>query len=169
MMLARGIGARSSSRSPFGYDEAVSRLRINTQPAYEAIIEAGAVSNAGVHAAAAIGKASRIFVITVANVRKHWGDALQQSLKASDLSVEFLEISDFILAAGVLGYVVGHYRLLGLLRNIVPVDPRRREGPPRWHFWRFNWMPRIVLERRSPRGVSPVEIPLLILTARRDL
>src|SRR2546423_9602399 len=93
-MLARGISAQSSSRSPFGYDEAVSRVRINTQPAYEAIIEAGAVSNAGAHAAAAIGKASRIFVITVANVRKHWGDALQQSLDASDLSAEFLEISD---------------------------------------------------------------------------
>lgn len=33
---------------------------------------------------------------------------------------------DLVLCVAVLGYVVGHYRLLSLMRNIFPADPRRR-------------------------------------------
>jgi hypothetical protein len=62
------------------------------------------------------------------------------------------------------GYIVGHYRLQGLLHNVAPLDPRRREGPPRWHFFRFYWLPRLAPQRRSSRGVSPYEVPLLLLT-----
>jgi hypothetical protein len=75
-----------------------------------------------------------------------------------------LEVTDVVLCGGVLAYVLAHYRLQGLRGDIVPRDPRRREGPPRWRFWRFSWLPRPVPERRSPRGVSPTEIPVLLLT-----
>lgn len=37
---------------------------------------------------------------------------------------------DLVLCLAVLGYVLGHYRLLSLTRNIFPVDPRRRHLDP---------------------------------------
>jgi len=75
-----------------------------------------------------------------------------------------VEVSDVVLCGSVLAYVVAHYRIQGLVRNVVPLDPRRREGPPRWHFWRFYWLPRQAPERRSARGVSFHEVPVLLLT-----
>ena len=75
-----------------------------------------------------------------------------------------LQVSDVVLCGAVLAYVVAHYRLQGLLGDVVPRDPRHREGPPRWHFWRYSWLPRTASERRSPRGVSATEIPILLLT-----
>jgi hypothetical protein len=75
-----------------------------------------------------------------------------------------LRVADVVLCGAVLAYVVAHYRLQGLVHNVVPLDPRRRAGPPRWHFWRLGWLPRVVQERRSPRLVSPVEVGLLVMT-----
>ncbi|SRR5579884_1061700 len=37
---------------------------------------------------------------------------------------------DLILCVAVLGYIVGHYRLLSLMRNIFPADPRWRGVDP---------------------------------------
>jgi hypothetical protein len=75
-----------------------------------------------------------------------------------------VEVSDVVLCGAVLAYVLAHYRLLGLVRQVVPLDPRRREGPPRWHFWRLQWLPRVVQERRSARAVSRVEVGLLVMS-----
>jgi hypothetical protein len=74
------------------------------------------------------------------------------------------EVTDIVLCGAVLAYVLAHYRLQSLVYSVVPVDPRRREGPPRWHFWRFQRLPRVVLERRSPRSVSRVEVGLLVMS-----
>src|SRR5262249_2293934 len=38
--------------------------------------------------------------------------------------------SDLILCGAVLAYMMGHYRLLGLVSNVFPVDPRRRDVRP---------------------------------------
>ena len=73
-------------------------------------------------------------------------------------------VADVVLCGAVLAYIVAHYRLQGLVHNVVPVDPRRRAGPPRWHFGRLGWLPRVVQESRSPRLVSPVEVGLLVMT-----
>jgi hypothetical protein len=35
---------------------------------------------------------------------------------------------DLILCAAVLGYAIGHYRLMSLLRNVFPTDPRGKRG-----------------------------------------
>jgi hypothetical protein len=75
-----------------------------------------------------------------------------------------LQVSDVVLCGAVLAYGVAHYRLQGLLGDVVPRDPRRREGSPRWRFWRFYRSPGPVPERRSLRGVSATEIPILLLT-----
>jgi hypothetical protein len=75
-----------------------------------------------------------------------------------------LQVSDVVLCGAVLAYVMAHYRLQGLLGDVVPREPRRREGPPRWRFWRYYWLPRPAPERRSRRGVSATEIPILLLT-----
>jgi len=88
--------------------------------------------------------------------------ATQQFLR--QLSLTTVEVSDVVMCGAVLAYVVAHYRLQGLVQNVVPLDPRRREGPPRWHWWRLYWLPRLASERRSPRGVTPYEVPLLLLT-----
>lgn len=39
-------------------------------------------------------------------------------------------LMDLVLCIAVLAYVVGHYRLLSLMRNIFPLDPRRRTSEP---------------------------------------
>jgi hypothetical protein len=75
-----------------------------------------------------------------------------------------LEVTDVVLCGAVLAYAIAYYRLQGLLGDVVPRDPRRREGAPRWRFWRYAWLPRPAPEVRSPRGVSPTEIPILLLT-----
>jgi hypothetical protein len=74
------------------------------------------------------------------------------------------EVSDVVLCGAVLAYVLAHYRLLGLVRHVVPLDPRRREGPARWHLWRLQWLPRVVPERRSARAVSRGEVGVLIMS-----
>jgi len=39
-------------------------------------------------------------------------------------------LMDFLLCVAVLAYVLGHYRLLALMRHIFPQDPRRRRNNP---------------------------------------
>jgi hypothetical protein len=102
-----------------------------------------------------------VLVLAVQQILRHVSDS---GYRRGLTQFASLEVSDVVMCAAVLAYVVAHYRLQGLLQNVIPLDPRRREGPPRWHFWRFYWLPRLAPERRSPRGISPYEIPLLLLT-----
>jgi hypothetical protein len=60
---------------------------------------------------------------------------------------------DLILCAAVLAYVMGHYRLLSLVRNVFPVDPRRRRGGG------FT----DATERRSAEREGPWEMALMLL------
>lgn len=76
--------------------ERVSLVAIPVRPRpYEARIEHGLLKQAGESIAALrTGKKGRIFVITVAAVRKAWGDALLESLKSAGLETHFFEIGD---------------------------------------------------------------------------
>jgi len=65
---------------------------------------------------------------------------------------------DLVLAMGVLGYVLAHYRMQGLMLNIVPRDPRLQVGPGRW-FRR----PKLLSHRRQAGLVTPVEIGWFLL------
>jgi hypothetical protein len=68
---------------------------------------------------------------------------------------------DLVLCVAVLAYVVGHYRLLALLRHVFPLDPRRRSSsPPKMGGGREGDPAR----RRSADLVSSRELVLLLLT-----
>jgi hypothetical protein len=75
---------------------------------------------------------------------------------------EFLP-ADLLLAAGLLAYTVGHYRLQGLTRHVVPPDVRLRA------LYRYQRSARAdgalpgVERRRAARLVTPVELALLVL------
>jgi hypothetical protein len=77
-------------------------------------------------------------------------------------------LSDLLLCGSLLVFVGAHYRLQGLVLNIMPVDPRRREvtrgsegRPP-------DRLPRsagpVLKARRSSGLVSPGELTLMLLT-----
>jgi hypothetical protein len=74
-------------------------------------------------------------------------------------------VSDLILCTATLAYIAAQFRLQGLLDHIVPVDPRRREGPPRWHvgLLTIRYQPKVVREARSPMLVNREEVGMLIL------
>lgn len=74
-------------------------------------------------------------------------------------------ILDGLVAAAVLAYAAGHYRLQGLLSHIYPADPRRREEPVPRSGW-FRFLPRrpaVVQFRRTGGLVSAEEISRLLL------
>jgi hypothetical protein len=70
--------------------------------------------------------------------------------------------SDVLLAMAVLAFVMAHSRLMGLVGNLFPRDPRRKEERrrPSWFGGRF----REVKQRRSTRLVRPVEWAFLLLS-----
>jgi len=74
-------------------------------------------------------------------------------------------LSDMILCAATLAYIAGQFRLQGLLDHIVPIDPRRREGSPRWHvgLLSIRYQPEVVREKRAASLVTREEIGMLIL------
>jgi 3-dehydroquinate synthase len=73
----------------------VQRIRIKVAPhSYEAIIATGLLSNAADHLTRENGPARKHFVITVANVRKHWEKPFAESLKAANIAFTFLEMRD---------------------------------------------------------------------------
>jgi hypothetical protein len=74
-------------------------------------------------------------------------------------------VSDLILCAATLSYIASQFRLQGLLDHIVPIDPRLRAGPPRWHvcLLSIRYQPEVVRETRAPGLVSRDEIGMLIL------
>jgi len=73
----------------------VTKVAINVQPRpYEAIIESGALRNAGEHLLHACGDPHRVFVISNSAVRKSWGSILTTSLDAAKLQYQVLEMGD---------------------------------------------------------------------------
>ena len=70
-------------------------VTIAVQPAYEARIEKGLVHQTGAQLADLLpGGSPSVFVITNAAVRKHWGNALTESLNRAKLSFQVLEMGD---------------------------------------------------------------------------
>ncbi len=77
-------------------------------------------------------------------------------------------LNDLVMGIGALAYVLAHYRMQGLMLNIVPRDPRLRVGPGRW------FRGQKVLSHRRPAGlVTPTEVgwfllclPLWVLVAQ---
>ena len=61
---------------------------------YSAFIEKGLLNAAGVRLRELLPERERLFVVTVASVRKHWGTALTAALEAVQWQPEFLEMKD---------------------------------------------------------------------------
>jgi hypothetical protein len=74
-------------------------------------------------------------------------------------------VSDLILCAATLAFIAAQFRLQSMYDHIVPVDPRRRQGPPRWHVGvlSIRYQPEVVRETRPPSLVTRDEIGMLIL------
>jgi hypothetical protein len=73
-----------------------------------------------------------------------------------------LHLMDFLLCGAVLAFVMAHYRLMGLVKNVFPEDPRRREKRPPGALGAGPTG--AVQERRSARLVSPMEWIILVLS-----
>lgn len=43
--------------------------------------------------------------------------------------------TDLLLCAAALAFVIGHYRLQGLTRRLLPADPREPLSQPEWDWW----------------------------------
>jgi hypothetical protein len=67
-------------------------------------------------------------------------------------------LNDLVMAMGFLAYVLAHYRMQGLMLNIVPLDPRQKVGPARW-FRR----PKLLSHRRAGGLVTPQEVGWFLL------
>lgn len=74
----------------------VQKIRVKTKPnGYNVIVEPGLLRHCGKEVRLALtSNGSRVFVITSPNVRRHWGDALEKSLRAARLPYEVLEMHD---------------------------------------------------------------------------
>lgn len=71
------------------------RIPITTMfSSYEAIIGNGLLQEAGAYVRKTLGAKKRLFVITVAPVRRRWGKKLEASLKKAELTATFLEMKD---------------------------------------------------------------------------
>jgi hypothetical protein len=74
--------------------------------------------------------------------------------------------SDVFLAAAVLAFVAGHYRLQALTGSVFPPDPRRRDEARGWKLGplRLGRRGPQVRERRAPRLAQPGEWQFLLLS-----
>src|SRR5437899_2977799 len=74
----------------------VQNIRVRTKPnPYYVKVGAGLLRRAGREVRRVLPAAgSRVFVITSPNVRRHWGEALENSLRAARLPYEVLEMHD---------------------------------------------------------------------------
>jgi len=77
-----------------------------------------------------------------------------------------LRLADVVLCAAFLAYAVANYRLQALTGHVFPLDPRRREGTPRWRlgFVRLVQRPPVARQRRAGRLVSEWEIGAMVLS-----
>jgi hypothetical protein len=69
--------------------------------------------------------------------------------------------ADILLCGAVLAYVMGHYRLVGLIKNVFPPDPRHEDEVPAGG--RFGGPIGEAYQRRSTRLVGPAEWSLFVL------
>ncbi len=74
----------------------MQKIRVKTKPnGYDVTVGAGLLRRAGREVRRVLPSAgSRVFVVTSPNVRRHWGDALEKSLRAARLPYEVLEMHD---------------------------------------------------------------------------
>jgi hypothetical protein len=73
------------------------------------------------------------------------------------------QVDDLLVCCGVLAYVIGHHRLQGLSRSLLPPDPRWRESKGAKHprgpqTGRAGYFP------RAARLVTPAELLVFVLT-----
>jgi 3-dehydroquinate synthase len=78
------------------YDSFVKRIRVRLkQNAYDVMIGRGLLHRAGRELRQFLpGSGSRVFVVTSPNVRHHWGEHLEQSLRQAKLAYEVLQMDD---------------------------------------------------------------------------
>ncbi len=74
--------------------EPVNSIEVKVSPPYQAFIEAGLLTGIGERLREVLPGRERMFVVTVAPVRKHWGDALTASVEAAGFKYELLEMGD---------------------------------------------------------------------------
>jgi 3-dehydroquinate synthase len=74
----------------------VQKIRVRTIPnAYVVTVGAGLLRHAGREVRRLLpSPSSRVFVVTSSNVRSHWGEALEKSLRAARLPYQVLEMHD---------------------------------------------------------------------------
>jgi len=100
-MLARQLSGKASLlQSLIACDRLsspyVQKIRVRTKPnGYDVIVGAGLVRHCGKEVRRVLPSAgSRVFVVTSPNVRRHWGDVLEKSLRSARLPYEVLEMHD---------------------------------------------------------------------------
>lgn len=83
-------------RSFIYHHYSVQKIRVKTKPVgYDVIVAAGLLRRAGRQIRGLLPVShSRVFVVTSPNVRRHWGQALEKSLRDSRLPYEILEMND---------------------------------------------------------------------------
>ncbi len=80
--------------APYAMMDTVSSVEIKVAPPYQAVIEAGLLNRAGERLRELLPDRGRMFIVTAAPVRKHWGSALTGSLASAGLKCELLEMGD---------------------------------------------------------------------------
>ena len=80
----------------FIYDSFVNKIRVRLkQNPYDVLVGRGLLRAAGQQLRRLLPSAgSRVFVVTSANVRRHWGELLEKSLREANLGYEILEMND---------------------------------------------------------------------------
>src|SRR5260370_32244287 len=81
---------------PIIYDSLVIKIRVRLkQRPYDVIVGRGLLRRAGRELRRLLpATGSRVFVVTSPNVRRHWGEPLEQSLRQAKLAYEVLEMND---------------------------------------------------------------------------
>lgn len=78
------------------------------------------------------------------------------------IAIPRVRFIDWILCVGVLAFVLGHYRLQGLLVFLFPPDPRKRLGETARFLFFFRRKPPLQ-HRRQPEGVDATETSLALV------
>jgi 3-dehydroquinate synthase len=84
------------SDDPIIYDSFVTKIRVRLKHGpYSVMIERGLLRRTGLELRRLLpAPASRVFVVTSPNVRRHWGESLERSLRQAKLAYDVLEMDD---------------------------------------------------------------------------